>query len=279
MGKALRLSNRLKIAAAAVLLVPALAKGTTNELKMELKAVKRLRISTTLLASSTLQKSEQDGRDSFGRILLAPSYSLSEDYRIGASGSLTQRNDQEQKSQIGNTKVTLTRQPIALTNDTQLILIAGGRLPTNPEMRRDDTYNGAVLIDPILMSDWRILGRNFTTTYQLTAAKNFHKYDRNNVGSANISYSFVHYVSVDTEIFRNVIFTLEGDYTYARSYQNTPRSLYSLGQVLTYQRPKWSAAIGHTNSADMFKYDGRESNVALFDKHTSAIYGLVNFVY
>lgn len=269
----------LYVAAVAVLLSPGLAKGTTNELKMELKSVQRLRLTTTMQASSTLQKTEQDGRDAFGRIILSPSYLISKDYRVSASGQMIQYNNEERKTEFGNTRLNLTRSPLQLTNDSQLVLVAGGRLPTNSEDRDNNTYRGALLVDPMLLSEWNIGGVRFSTTYQLTLTKNFHKYDRNNESKANTEYSAIHYFGIDTEIFKNVVLTVDGDYTYARSYQDTVKTLYSLGQALTYQQPKWSVSVGHTNSANMLAANGRDTNVSVFDKHTSAVYGMLRVIY
>ncbi len=274
-----RLSKTIRLAAAAVLLLPGLAKGTTNELKMELQSVQRLRIATTFQAASTMHKTEQDGRDSFGRIILAPSYLISNDYRIGATGSLIQNLNEEQKTVFGNTKLSVSRKALQLTQDTSLVLSGGGRLPTNPDDHRDNTFNGSLLIEPYLITEWNILGQGITTTYQLIAAKNFHTYDRNNVSAPNMSYTVVQYFSIDTYIMKNLALTLDGDYTYSRSYQDTPKTLYSIGQALTYEQPKWSVSVGHTNAADVFRANGRDRNVSVFDQNTSSIYGQVRVVY
>src|SRR5262245_16464414 len=124
MGKTvetLKIAISLYLAAIAALLASAPAKGATNELKMALKNRQRLQISTTFETSSTLQKTEQDGRDAYGRIILAPSYALTKDYRVGAAGQLTQNYNQERKTIYGNTKVTVRRRKIDLTDDTDLI--------------------------------------------------------------------------------------------------------------------------------------------------------------
>jgi len=246
---------------------------------MELKSVKRFRLTTTLQAASSLHRTEQDGRDAYGRIILAPSYLLTDQIRGTVTGSLIQNNNEEEKTVFGNTKLTLSRKPLQLGTDTSLVLIGGGRLPTNPDDRRDNTYQGALLIEPYVMHEMKIFGQPVTGTYQLQATKNFHKYDRNNVSAANMSYSFLNYVSLDTYIMKNVVLTLEGDYTYARSYQDTPKTLFSLGQVLTYEQPQWSVSVGHTNSANAFKPNGRDSNVTAFDQNTSSVYGTLRLVY
>ena len=274
-----RLLKTIRLAAAAALLLPGLAKGTTNELKMELKSVKRLRVTTTMEASSTLQKTEQDGRDAYGRIVLAPSYLIGKDYRAGASGSIKQNLNEEEKTVYGNTRVNISRKPLQLTQDTSIVLVAGGRLPTNPDDHRDNTFNGSVLVDPSLITEWNILGKRFTTTYELTLSKNFHTYDRNNKSEANMSYTAISYFGIETYILDNVVLTLDGDYTYGRSYQDTPKTAYSIGQSVTYEQPKWSLTVGHTNSANALQANGRDHNISTFDKHTSAIYSLLRIVY
>jgi hypothetical protein len=277
--KANTLVTGLYFAAAAVLLAPALAKGTTNQLKMELKDRKRVQFSATAEASSTLHKTEQDGRDAFSRIILAPGYLLTEDYRVSASGQIIQHFNEEQKTEYSNTRVNLTRSPLQLTQDTALILVAGGRLPTNSEDRDNNTYRGAVLVDPRVITDWNIKGFNFSTTYELLLTKNFHKYDRNNLSQANTEYSALHYFGLDIPLVSKLVLTLDGDYTYARSYQDTAKTVYSVGQSITYQMPKWSVTVGHTNSANMLEANGRDTHVSAFDKHTSAVYGNVRVIY
>jgi hypothetical protein len=260
-------------------LAPAVAGATTNQLKMELKDRKRVQVSASIEAFSTLQKTEQDGREAFSRLILVPGYLISDDYRLSASGQLLQQFNQEQKTQYGNTRINLTRAPIQITPDTALVMVAGGRLPTNSDDRANNTYRGAVLIDPRGISEFNIRGFRMAATYGALAEKNFHKYDRNNVGAANMEYSVRPYLSLDFPLTGKLVLSLGGDYTYARSYQDTVATQYSLDQSLTYQMPKWSVTVGHSNAANMLAANGRDSNIAIFDGHTSAVYGGVRVIY
>ncbi len=264
---------------AALVVVSQSALGTTNQLTTELTSPKKLRVTALLQAITTLHKTEQDGRSSSGRIVLAPSYQLSPDYRATLTGSLIQNLDQEQKTQFSNTKISVSRQPLQLTQDTAVILSAGGRLPTNEDDRRDNTFNGSLQFEPQAFTEWSARGFRFTTIYALSAVKNFHTYDRNNLARANMSYSVTPYVGFETYILKNVVLTLDGDMTLARTYQDSPRTLFSFGQSLTFEQKGWSATIGHTNAADAFTYNGTDSNVRLFDDNTSAVYGQLRVAY
>lgn len=273
------LFNRLKGATVVGLLVSSAALATTNELTAELKSPKKLRVTAVVQGLSTLHKNEQNGRDSYGRILIAPSYPLNDDYRATLSGSLLQNFNQEQRTSASNAKLSISRKPLALTQDTLFIPAGGLRLPTNEYDRRDNTFNGAVLLEPQMLTQFNLKGVNFTMITMLTATKNIHTYTRNNAGSANVSYSIAPGLGFETYIYKNFALSIDGTYTYARTYQDTPRTSFSLGQSLTYEQPAWSLTIGHYNEADALKYNGTESNINVFDSNTSAVYGQVRVIY
>lgn len=274
------LTNCLIAAAVAALTVVSDSTlATTNQLTTELTSVKKLRVTALLQAISTLHKNEQNGRQSSGRIVLSPSYQLSPDYRAILTGSLIQNLDEERKTQFSNTKLSISRQPLALTPDTALVLSAGGRLPTNEDDRRDNTFNGSILFEPQAFTEWNLRGFRFTTIYALSAIKNFHTYSRNHVGQGNMSYSVTPYLGFETYLAKNLVLTIDGDVSFARTYDDSPRTLFSLGQSLTFDQKGWSATIGHTNAADAFTYNGTDSNVRLFDDNTSAVYGQLRVAY
>ncbi len=269
----------LKSATVASLLVSSVALATTAQLTADLKSPKKLRLTAVVQGFSTLHKTEQQGRVSFGRIMFAPSYPLNDDYRGTLTGALIQNFDQESKTGLSNFKLTVSRKPIALTQDTSLIAIGGLRLPTNEDDRRDNTFNGALVLEPQVLSQFNVRGFKFMAISGLTAVKNFHTYSRNNLGSANISYSVAPSLGFETYLMKNVALGVDGSYTFARTYQDTPRTSFALGQALTYEQPLWSVTIGHYNEADALKYNGTESNINVFDGNTSAVYGQVRVVY
>lgn len=248
------------------------ALATTNELTADLKSIKRLRVTATLQAISTLHKTEQDGRETSTRITLAPSLALNDLYRVTAAAALIQDGGQERKTLMSNTKLSLVRTPLSLTSDTALLVSAGGRLPTNSEDREDNTFQGALVLEPTVLTEWNVFGHGFTTIYGLYSQKNFHKYNRGNLEQANLSYQLDHYFGLETYLVKHLVLTLDGDYIFGQTYQGTKSTKFALGQSLTYEQPKWSATLGHTNGGDVLLYGGTDRNVKIFDKNTSAVF-------
>lgn len=271
---------RLGILALGLLVLVSDAFAATNELTAELKRPKRLQITLLAQTMSNLYGTESRDHEAEGRLVIAPSYKLGDNYRISLSNTIIQNFENERQTRLGNSKLLLSHVPIYLTNDTMLIATGGMRLPTNVEDRHLNTYNGSLVLDPNVITNWTVLGSPFVSVVGVYLTKNTHTYDRNASGGANTSYSAMGYFGIEKEILPKLTFLVDGDYTYARTYQGSMRTLFSMGQSLTYQHNKdLSLTVGHSNGGDALKANGTDYNIAVFDGRQSVVYANIRAVF
>jgi hypothetical protein len=254
--------------------------ASTNELTAELKRPKRLQVTLLAQTASNLYGTESRDHEAEGRLVIAPSYKLGANYRLSLSNTLIQNFEQERETRLGNSKLTLSHVPLYLTDDTILIAAGGLRLPTNVEDRHRNTYNGSLVLEPNLITNWTVYGSPFVTVLGAYLTKNTHTYDRNAGGGANTSYSTTGYFGIEKEFLPKFSILLDGDYTYARTYQNSMRTQFSIGQSITYQHDKdLSVTIGHSNAGDALKANGTDYNIAVFDGNFSVVYANIRAVF
>lgn len=263
-----------------VLLISSIAVGTTNELTAELQRPKRLQIVVQAQAMSNLYQADSGERSANSRIAFAPSHKVGKSLRIGTSTSAIQQTEPVAKGSISNTRLTVTHVPVALSEDTVFIPVAGGVAPTNEDDRKFNSYNGGALLEGTLITNFTILGSPFAGVTGLALAKNFHTWDRTNTGAANINYKADLYFGVEKALTRKLTFLLDGDYIYARTYVDTLRTQFAIGQSLTWEENKtWSFTIGHSNGGDALKANGTDYNISVFDGNTSVVYANIRAVY
>jgi hypothetical protein len=271
---------RTTLLALGVLLTSSIAMGTTNELTAELQRPKRLQIVMQAQAVGNLYKADTGDRETSTRISLAPSYKLGESYRLGASVSAIQQTEPVPKGEISNTRLTLTHMPVALGDDTILIPVAGLVAPTNEDDRRLNSFNGGLLLEGTAITNFELFGKNFAGVYGLALAKNFHTWDRTAMGAANVDYKADLYLGLEKSLTRKLTFLIDGDYVYANTYQNSPRTQFAIGQSLTWEENKYlSFTVGHSNGGDALKANGTDYDIRVFDGNTSVVYANIRAVY
>lgn len=228
-------------------------------------------VSASIQASSTLQKSEEEGRDANLLFQVAPAYQINENYRVLVGLSTNQSLSRDQRTTFGNTAIHLSRSPINLTESDSLIMRMGGRLPTNPDDHRLNTFNGA-LQGTIQIVDRVDLALPLSIATGLTVLKNFHTYDYNNLGQANVSHTVQPSIAFETSITSSIKVAVTTDLTWANTYQNVARAQFSIAETLEYEQPSWRISIGHSNAGDIHKYDGRDYTIRAFDENTSIVF-------
>jgi hypothetical protein len=262
-----------------ILILVQQAGAATNELTTQLQKPKRYTITTIAQTESNLYETSAREHEAQGRLTVAPSYKY-KNYRATLSVPLLQKFDHGNEGIMGNAKATVTHLPIELTQDTSLIQAAGGRLPTNVKDRHDSSFDGALLTETSILTNWNIKDVPFTTVYGLYLTKNFHDFTRSRFGKSNLSYSVVNYFGVEKYVTRKLSFLIDGDYTYARTYDNSMRTLFSIGQSATYEFSNdFSVTVGHSNGGDALQANGTDYDIQVFDANRSVVYANVRAVY
>lgn len=231
-------------------------------------------------AITNLYATNSQDKDAQAELTLAPSYRITDSLKLGASATVRQQLQFPNDSELTNTRISLTHLPIQLTQDSILIAAGSAIAPTNEKDRKKNSFSGALTFEPLVLTNFTVLGQSFVALTGLNLRKNVHAWDRNAAGQANINYSAGYYLGFEKEILPKLSLTIDGEYKYARTYQNSMRTNFVLGQELSYQYEKdLMFALGHSNDGDALKANGTDYDVQVFDGNTSVIYANVRATY
>lgn len=262
-----------------ILLLVQRAGAATNELTTQLQKPKRYTVTAIAQTESNLYESNSVEHEATGKLTIAPSYKQ-KNYKATLSIPMLQNFDHGQESTLGNAKATVTHMPIELTQDTKLVPVAGVRLPTNVKDRKDNSYQGGLVAEGSILTEWTLKGVPFSTVYTLQANKNFHEFTRGRRGNSNTDYSVVNYFGVEKYLTRKLSFLFDGDYTYAQTYDGSMRTLFSIGQSFSYEfNNDLSVTVGHSNGGDALQANGTDYDIQVFDKNRSVVYANVRAVF
>ena len=252
----------------------------TNELTTQLQKPKRFQITTVAQTESNLYETDSREYEARGRLTIAPSYKFNPNYRATVSASLLQDFEGGREGLLSNAKATVTRVPIKISQDSFIIPAAGARLPTNVKDRKDNSFVGAAIAEATLLTNWTFKDSPFTTLYAVYLTKNFHEYERGREGNDNTDYSIINYFGVEKYLTSKLSILIDGDYSFARTYRGNPKSLFSIGQSLSYEFTRdFSVTVGHSNGGNMFQANGTDYDVQVFDENRSIVYANIRAVY
>lgn len=107
--------------------------------------------------------------------------------------------------------------------------------------------------------------------------QNIHKYDTNINGSVLNKYSLSQTISAGKELGKFAL-SIEFINKNAWTYQGYMKQAFEHTEELGYQlSDSTNIALGHSNSGNALKPDGRGSNIALLNENSSLVYGSVTF--
>lgn len=232
---------------------------------------KRIRVSTTLSTESTLHEPGSVDHFAESRLTVAPAFLLNAKQQVRTSLALIQQHGAIQKSAISNLKITWSHSPLNISERVSWIPQAGGSLPTNEDDQRHNSFQGSVFIEPIIMVNWSRWALYWTPT----AVKNIHGYTRNHNSVANISHSLSNALTLEWTR-KSLSLGVTAGYIMGWTYQDNLRDQFILDQSVTYAVDKqWTLILGHSNSGDMLKSNGRDRNVSFFDENSSTVYAAI----
>jgi hypothetical protein len=106
-----------------------------------------------------------------------------------------------------------------------------------------------------------------------SVAKHFHEYTTSVDGSSNSSASIATVAGASASLGRGFVFSTQGSWALGITYGGGLRERWGLDQDLSWSPgTRWSLSIGHSNSGAVFKANGRDLNIAVFDPETSVVY-------
>lgn len=225
---------------------------------------------------SNLQKTDTYQNSQSSALLVSPRYRLTDTYTLIATTGFSQSLTREQRSDMINTSVGVTRNPISIGGVMDLRPTFSLVAPTNAMQRQDDSLRGAARLTGIAYfrtrSAW-ILG--FGGQAQL----NNHQFSVSAINGANLQTIATGFATVGYSLGKFQL-VAQGSQTNAWTYRGTKQAFFGLSQSITYiPTRKMSFSIGHTNQGNVLARDGVRSNVALFNSRTSVVFFGANYNY
>ncbi len=237
----------------------------------------KLSMSLGLIYDSNLQQASASSNQQGIMTRLNPRYKLNDTYTSIGSLGLSQRFTQENRTDLTNMALSVSRQPLALGRTADLRPTVSLILPTNQVQRDIDTLQAA------LRTTVSVFARTNTPFILETGATlqlNSHQFSISRENGPNLQTRATPYLSLGWTFADKVQVLATQAYDSAWTYRGKQRTNFDFDQSVTYiGGRRWSMTVGHNNSGNLLTADGQHSNVALFDRRSSTVYlsGILNY--
>ncbi len=182
------------------------------------------------------------------------------------------------ESTINDSRLTFSKKAYSLNKNIQLGRSATVVLPTSKQSREDENMLFGIEINPSIRFQ---LGR-FSFMYLPRLSKSFHTYTSSNSGRTNNEYSIIQFYSGGYAI--NDYFSVSSTLIYTNNWsysgrRKDPNYLTILEMRYSYNN-NFSTALGTMTGDSVYEAQvGADSNIELYDRNSSSIYGNVALTY
>lgn len=218
--------------------------------------------------SQRIAEDEQAKREEAMDITLAPGYRINELYSVGVKTILTKENTGTEETKASDTLLTLSIKGITLSPELSTVHSVFGVIPTSEKSRDRDRLQGAAgLSNGIHYANplWDIV-------YRLGYSQNFHEFNLNADGSANVQQSLSHSLGVKLNVTEKFYLSSVGIYRWGKTYGNKERSSFELHGDLNYDvTGKMTLNLGTSNAGSALKANGVSSNITAFNPDRGVI--------
>lgn len=218
-------------------------------------------------SGSSMHSEWSTERQAYSTFSMAPSYRLNSSFRLSMATSFTKSHSGVGDAQFDNTLVAATYLH-KLNDRMNWSLGGGGILPTNPVMKEETSYQGAVRLNTgVSVAD---LFRGGFLNYRLTLTRNLHEFSQAANGSFNLQYAMTNGMDYTQPLGGAFSLTAVLSYTQAWTYVNDERYNFFFSTDLAYQAAdKLTLSFGTANSGSALRPNGRDSNIQFLNDETS----------
>lgn len=231
-------------------------------------------------ADSNLRDSSDPDHAATLSLFITPSFRISSIYKIKANLGIEQKLYADHSVVLTNTNLTLTRDPLKITDQHSLTLSATAVLPTNEIDRNEKTFHGGTGLAAGLLNKFSVFKEEGSFGYTLSLLKNYHGSEQASDLSPNLSHRIRHTLAYTQNFMQNFSIEILGRYQTGWTYQNALRTAFFLSEKMAYAMNKSSELyISHTNEGDALRANGIDSNIRIYDSSLSAFYTGVTVTY
>jgi hypothetical protein len=237
---------------------------------------KRLSVSTGMEYSQKIAVEEQGQRESSTDFALALGYKTSALSTLTAKATVSKENNGPKNTSISNTQIILGIKGYNFNDRLKSAHALTGVIPTNEKSQKQDRLQGAVVIS----NGFTYTIPSIKIDYRLGLSKNFHEFDHNADGKANIEYGLSNSLALDIPVYKAFHISLDTIYRNSRTYRNFSRSSFGFNADLNYDfTEKLTINLGTSNEASALKANGTDSNISAYDDKSSVIRAGLTYVY
>lgn len=235
----------------------------------------RLSLETGFEFSQRVAKDERAKRQESMDLSVGVGYSLSETFKASVRGILSKENTEGQQTLASDTRVSLAMRGFYLSPAVTTLHSVSGVIPTSQKSKEQDGLLGAVSVSNGL----RYAGPIFDVQYRLGLGQNFHEYNFNANGAANVEQTISHSLNTQIKVTNKFYLTSLGVYRWGRTYGKKERSSFEVHGDLNYDvTSKMTLNFGTSNAGQALRANGVESNISAYDEDSAVIRAGVSIV-
>lgn len=237
-----------------------------------------LSLSTVWMTQSSLHELEAVDYQLSSNVSLIPSYKINERLTLTALFGFDMPHTYARDFVASNSKISLGHKALTLSNDIKWLPKVGLILPTNENDRLKNTFLAGMTIEPSVLGTALVGKQKFDLTYRPRLAKNFHAFDRNASYGANTEYSLSQLFALSYGLAKGIQLGMDFNYNMNWTYQGAFKSFFVMGQSISFvMADQVNVSLGHSNSGNALSPSGRGTEIRVFDKHNSTVYGQLSW--
>ncbi len=218
--------------------------------------------------------SYQNDRQTESSYTLRPSYKWNDQLSSSVTVAFTKQHYETQEFLMEDSSVGLTRAKITLMRGLTWSPSVSGIIPTNKKSRVEDSLKWGANLNNALSFEVPGL-RDLTFDYTLSLRYRQYEFFTNTVGKPNYPYRISNLLGATYQATKIIDIGLTfNPVTSWTQRTNAAKTSFELTQELGAQvTPEVRLAVGHTNLANAYKENGRDSNISVYNAESSTFYG------
>lgn len=248
----------------------------TGKEKPTSKDSKRLSILSGFEYSQAVAAEERGTRAGSTDLSLSIGYRTNDLTTLTAKAIASKDHAGAQNTSVSNTQIILGIKGVVFNERWTSAHSVIGLVPTNESSRKEDRLQTSLGIS----NGFNYVRPFITMTYRLGINKNFHEFNFNAEGKANIEYTVSNSLGIEVPIYQSWRVGVSGLYRNGWTYGGFSRSSFGVNADLIYDLSDGlSLNVGTSNEGNALKANGVDSNIAAFDDKTSVFRAGLSYVY
>lgn len=264
--------------------IPALAEieGKSAKSSVSVKSMQeasKLKYGLDLVSYYYTNLKKSDVRRNDMDFWVVPNYQITDDFKLTYYAVFAKDFENDKKFQVALSQIRVTHKTYDLNQYVKSMLGVRYTVPNNTSSFNKSSLRGAVLLENTFSLNTAALDMaKVSISYQPRITSYVHQYTTQATGTLNSKWQFQNRIDVGYNLSDK--WSLSGLFIHNvnRSYNGVRKASFYLGEAVAYKATdKLILAAGHSNEADVLASNGADSNLNVFDKKTSYIYGNASY--